>query len=458
MIYRILLALIFIGAAYSGAKASTYVDSQVVCKIVQDGNPNEIAESISATILAGNDSTNTFLFGYSYDESVDTIVAILERNPDVIYVQPNFIINIFDPYQVSQPFVDISSSEYEYGVSPVDYYEQYVDDNLLLDSAQYITTGAGLTVAVIDGGIDNSHPIFNNQIAANSVNIIDGSNQPWVGSGIIGNHGTFVSGMISRALPRASILVVQAFSQSGRGTSFNIAQAIRYAVDNGADAINMSFGCDHYDQVVANEIAYANEKGLVMVAAAGNAGLQTDRFPGSHQFVINVAAVDSNDVKADFSNYGSTVAICAPGVNLYGPLCGGDNWGWWSGTSFAAPYVTALAAVIKSHNPEFSPDDVVSHILGKSSSIDEQNSDYVGLLGAGRVNFLASSYVIGDANYSGTVNLGDVVFVVNFVFRNGSGPIPPEAADANCDVDINIGDAVALIGYIFGNNSGIGCQ
>ncbi len=458
MMCRIVIALIVMLISFSGAQAINFVDSQVVCHIVPGADVVEVAELVSATVLDGMDSTNTYLFGYSYNESVDSVVTMLERLPDVTYAQPNYVVNIFDPYQVSQPFVDITSSEYEYGVSPLDYYEQYVDDNLMLDSAQYISTGAGLTVAVIDGGLDNSHPMFSGQLASNSIDIINGTNQPWITGGIIGDHGTFVSGMISRALPEAKIMVIRAFAQSGRGTSFNIARAIRYAVNNGADAINMSFGSDNYDHAIAEEINNANARGIVMVAAAGNAGMDVNRFPGSHQYVINVAAVDSNDVKADFSNYGSAVSICAPGVNLYGPLSGGDSWGWWSGTSFAAPYVAALAAVIKLHNPQYSPSDIINHIQGQSTSIEEQNGDYVGMLGAGRVDYLASAFVVGDANYNGSVNIGDVVFMVNFVFKAGSGPIPPEAADANCDATINVGDPVTLINYIFGKISDIGCQ
>lgn len=445
----ICLTLLSMVVPLTAIASDAYVDSQVVYQVRDGADADTVAGSVGGQVIGEIGSANVFLMKYHLPVSVDTIVQMLDARPEVTMAQPNFIVKI-NLDQVSQPFVDQTSEAFVDGVMPAAYYHQYPGDRMRIDSAQTLTDGAGAIVAIIDGGLDNRHPVFAGRLHPAAFDFIDIDYAPWVFGGITADHGTFVAGVIARAAPAAKLMIVRCFGTSGSGTSFDIAHGIYHAARNGADVINMSFGMDHYDEAISNAASTAYyEYGVVMTAAAGNSADLQDRFPGSLPYVMNVAAVDSGDLKADFSNYGPSVSVNASGVDVYSTLTGGDVWGWWSGTSFAAPFAAGLAAMVKSVYDDAEPQFVMDLISRTADTIDHLNPEYVFFLGSGRVNFLNAVYLPGDANGSGGINIGDAVSILNFVFRNGPAALPLEAADANCDGAINLADAVFLIQYIF---------
>jgi thermitase len=438
--------------------ATTYVDSQVVCQVRIGADADTVAASVGALVAGEIESVNTYLMVYRDSVSVDSIVSVLEKHPDVTLVQPNYMIKI-NLDQVSQAFVDQTSQAFVDGVEPMEYYENYAETNMSIDYAHLISRGEGQVIAVIDGGLDIQHPLFNGRLHHASFDFMDIDCEPWVDGGTTANHGTFVAGIAARAAPGSALMIIRCFSIAGSGTSFTIAHGICHAARNGADVINMSFGMDYYDQTIGTAIEYAyTEFDVVMIASAGNDGQEINRFPAKHPCVMNIAAVDENDIKADFSNYGTTVSVAASGVGIYSSLCGGDVWGWWCGTSFSAPYVAGLAALVRSTNPSADAEFIMNKIEYSVDNIDALNPNYVYFLGTGRVNFLNAVYLTGDANSSGMVNIGDVVFLVNYVFRDGPGPMPHEAGNVNCDLEVNIGDAVYLLNYIFDDGPDPGCD
>jgi thermitase len=445
----LLLWLIMLPACVQATEI--YVDSQVVCRVQPGADPDTVAATVEALVTDGIESAATYLFHYRTPTPVDSVVQRLIENPDVVEAHPNFIIRL-NLYQVSQPFVDGDQTNQAFvdGISPAHFFEQYAESNLLMDSAHLINRGEGTVIAVIDGGCDSTNPVFEGRIDDASFDFVDIDYDPWVNSGLTADHGTFVAGIAARSAPDASLMIVRCFGVSGSGTSFDIAHGIYYAAEHGADVINMSFGMDRYNSTIAEAIETAYyQYGVVMTAAAGNSGMELDRFPASLPCVLSVAAVDSADIKTDFSNYGFTVSLTAPGENIYSSLAGGNIWGWWSGTSFSTAFVSGLAALLKSMHPDIDPNAAVETILRATDNINDVNPAYTLLLGDGRVNFLKTIYLPGDANGSGGVNLGDVVYLVNHIFKSGPEPIPPESGDANCDGMVNIGDAVFLVDYIF---------
>lgn len=442
------------------AKAVTFVDSQVVCHIRPGADPDTVAGSVEGLVIDQIESARLYLVEYRQSAPVDSIVEMLEANPDVVRAQPNYIVRI-NIDQVSQPFVDYhqTSQAFVDGVSPAKYYDQSAGTQMLVDSTHLLRTGEGIVIAVVDGGLDSSHPLFAGRLDTAAYDFVDNDPSPWAGSGLIPDHGTFVGGIVVRTAPEARLMVVRCFSASGVGTSFTIAHGIYFAASHGADVINMSFGMDEADEAISDAINTAYyEYGAVLTAAAGNSNLDFDRFPGSHSCVINVAAVDSHDVKAEFSNYGYAIEVTAPGVAIYSSLTGGNVWGWWDGTSFAAPFVAGLAGLVKSAYPDEDQTYIVNRILSTADDIDYLNPGYEYFLGHGRVNFLSAVHIAGDANGNGSVNLGDVVHLVNFIFRDGPVSIPPEASDANCDLSVNVGDAVYLVNYIFDDGPAPECM
>jgi len=159
-------------------------------------------------------------------------------------------------------------------------------------------------------------------------------------------HGTMVAGLIHAVAPRAKILPVKAFSADGTGRSSDIAQAIYWAVLNGARVLNLSFTFTSVSQEVMYATVYAALSGRIVVAAAGNDGLAVQRWPAEHKWVVGVGATTLGDIRAPFSNQGyDTFKIGAPGVNLVTTYPGG-YYAAVSGTSFSAPLVSGAAALM----------------------------------------------------------------------------------------------------------------
>lgn len=447
---------ILIGAiilfSVSASATTRYMEAQVVCQLEAGVDPDSMAAALGATVLDRLEAADTYLFDFSQPDPVDVLISYMEALPTVRYAQPNYVINIFDLLQTSQPFVDQTSQPFVDGESPPAFYRQYTDEQMMIDEVLATgITGEGIVVAVIDGGLDRNHPLFENRLHDVAYDFVENDNKPWTDYGTLADHGTFVAGIIARAAPAAQLMIVRSFGSTGNGTSFNITRGIYFAVEHGVQVINMSFGMYDEDQAINDAIELAHYFDVVMTASAGNNDLQADQFPASHPYVLNVAAVDSADVKADFSNYSPTVAFTAPGVDVYGPLSGGDVWGWWCGTSFSTPYVSALAALLKSQYGEWTPEMIAWRMETNAIDIRTLNPHYETLLGTGRINFFYSTYICGDANRSGGLNLGDAVSLINYVFKQGDPPVPLKAGDASNDDAVNVGDAVYMINYIFRN-------
>ncbi|MBN1211204.1 MAG: S8 family serine peptidase [candidate division Zixibacteria bacterium] len=166
------------------------------------------------------------------------------------------------------------------------------------------------------------------------------------------------------------------------------AQAIYYAVNHGATAINCSWGSSNTGGLGA-AVNYATSHGVLVVAAAGNDGNSSPDYLGTRTDVINVCATDSTDVKPSWSDYGTWVDIAAPGVDIlstysyhYNPL----YIAWISGTSQAAPHVTGAAGILKSYADTLTADQIKSLLLDYTDYIDDLNPAYAGLMGSGRLN------------------------------------------------------------------------
>jgi serine protease len=259
------------------------------------------------------------------------------------------------------------------------------------------STGAGVTVAVIDSGVDASHPDLAGHVLT-GYNVMTG--KAGASTDAFG-HGTHVAGTIAAVTgngvgvasvaPDAKILPIKVLGDDGKGYMSDTATGIIYAADHGANVINMSLGATSQVAAVTNAIAYARSKGVVVVAAAGNyrADGSPTTWPGADAGVIGVAATDSNDKVAGFSNAGSYVDVAAPGVNIAStyPVSLG-SYTMMSGTSMASPHVAAVAALIEAYRPGLSPDQVEKAIEGTALDLGTtgRDNDY----GYGRVNAAAA--------------------------------------------------------------------
>ncbi len=273
-----------------------------------------------------------------------------------------------------------------------EYYREWHLPAISADAAWDVTQGSASTIiAVIDTGVDYTHPDLSPNVVqgynfvANNTNAYDDNGHGTHVSGIaaaVGNNGYGIAGVDWNA----RIMPLKVLDAQGSGYDSDVARAIRYAADKGADVISMSLGGGGYSQTLQDAINYAYQKGLVIVAAAGNDGTNLISYPAAMDNVISVAALDSSDNLASFSNYGQGLDISAPGLAIYSTVPGG--FATYSGTSMATPVVSGTAALVLGRHPDRSPGDITQMLF--NSATDLGGAGYDTRFGYGKVNAYAA--------------------------------------------------------------------
>ena len=265
--------------------------------------------------------------------------------------------------------------------------------SLNLAAAHEVSRGGGVRVAVLDTGIDPSHPLFAGRIAG-GWDFIDNDRDPTdvasrvdadgdgVADGAYG-HGTHVAGIVVLTAPQASLLVVRVLDSEGRGDVKSVAAGIRWAVANGARVINLSLGLLQQSSAIDIALAEAQVRDVVCVASAGNWGAEyPQEYPALSPRVISVAATDAENRPAAFTSFGETVDVCAPGVAIRSAYPGG-RYLLWSGTSMAAPFVSGAAALLVGLHPDWNLSTLMERLRRYARSVADPSPAQLGRLGAG---------------------------------------------------------------------------
>jgi subtilisin family serine protease len=273
---------------------------------------------------------------------------------------------------------------------------QYAPAKLHLAQAHRLTTGGGVIIAVIDTGIDRTHPELAGAILA-SFDAVGTKEPPDA-------HGTAIAGAIvshsrlSGVAPGARLLAIRAFSTTGadaEATTMTVVRSIGWAVAHGARVINMSFAGAH-DPLIARALADARRHGIVLVAAAGNAGPSSPPlYPAADANVIAVSATDVDDHLLDVANRGRQIALAAPGVDVLLPAPHA-RYQIATGTSFAAAHVAGIAALMLAKNSRLTPDDIRAELVATARDLGPKGRD--DMFGAG----LADAYKAVVAATRGT--------------------------------------------------------
>jgi thermitase len=292
------------------------------------------------------------------------------------------------------------------GTSPGPYDGQYAVGMLGLAAAHQISTGANTVVAVLDTGAQLDHPALANSWTAARYNFVEGNAVPAdVGNGqdddadgavdeMVG-HGTHVAGIIHLVAPDAKLMPIRVLDSDGHGEFFALAEAIDYAVDNGANVINLSLGTSDRSDTIEEAIRRATERGVVVVAAAGNLNSQEQQYPAAAQCALPVTSTNAADTKSSFSNFGSWVDFAAPGEAIYSAFPP-SGYASWNGTSMATPFVAGQTALLRSKAPSANPRQIATLIGLTAKSIDQLNPNYQGELGQGRIDIGASVAYLVD--------------------------------------------------------------
>ncbi|MBB2481318.1 S8 family serine peptidase [Bacillus sp. APMAM] len=325
-------------------------------------------------------SEDTFLVKYGPSFSVAAVKGngkdfnVIEKVDKLQYMvikvrQKDKLAKVMETFQKNNRVISVSrSAVYKtYGsLGDPKKSEQYQLSQLKIDEAQKLAGKNKVTVAVIDTGVDKNHPELKGIFSKDSYNVINPMDQ-----GTPDVHGTHVTGIIAAKKgngiggyginPNVNILSIDVFDRGMFTTDYNIAQAILYAVQHGAKVINMSLGSSAASPLLQEAVESAIAKGVTIVAAEGNDGIDMPNYPASYEGVIGVGSVNKSKQLSYFSSFGPSLDIVAPGEDIYAPIYDLEkksSFETLSGTSMASPMVAGVASLLLSKYPNLKPEQV----------------------------------------------------------------------------------------------------
>ena len=359
-------------------------------------NPGPLDEILKIRLAPGTD--------------VFAAAAEMAASPDVLWAEPLYMHRIFhtpdDPRVNSQWYLDQVRAfaawdeflkKFTQGRNP-DVLIAVVDNGVYLshpDLAAVMWSNAGERPA---DGLDNDGNGYVDDVNGwdfadddNNVNPdpVSSNQDKWHGSGVSGIAGASTGnglGVAGLAM-NARIMAVKVATYEEPGVVPAGLEGIVYAVDNGADIINCSWGNGYNSTLGREVIAHACSLGCLVVAAAGNEAVETDLYPAAYEGVLSVAALDDTDRKTGFSNWGYSVDVSAPGSDMF--VIWGDTdtkYTEWDGTSFSTPVAAGIAALVKGIHPNWTGLQVGEQIRVSADDVDGRNPAFRGKIGTGRVN------------------------------------------------------------------------
>ncbi|WP_094096178.1 S8 family peptidase [Paenibacillus physcomitrellae] len=341
---------------------------------------------------------NTYIF-HADNKSMKELDAYFRKNWDPKYVEPHYLYLTNETTGLDERTEipnDVLFSEYQW--------------NLPITSTNQgwkLSKGTNdVIVAVVDTGVDLDHPDLAGRTLP-GYNVINPDEKPMDDVG----HGTHVAGIIAANVNNregiagmtwnTKILPVKALDSSGSGTTYSVAQGIIWATDHGAKVINLSLGNYAEAQFLHDAIQYAFDHDVVVIAATGNDNTERPGYPAAYQEVLSVSATDSSQKRASFSNFGDYIDVMAPGESIASTYPG-NQYAALSGTSMASPHVAALAALIRSENPQLKNTEVMDIIRHTTEDLGTPGRDKY--YGFGQINVLSALQAAGSGNANENAN------------------------------------------------------
>ncbi len=364
-------------------------DDGIAVTLVPGVSPADVAETYGAAVLEVSSGQAVASLAPAPSDSLSTLLTQLSSDPRVATAETNLRFEPPESEQKSFAFDDGHNTVEDVAAQPA-------LAAIRAAQALAVSRGDGVRVAILDTGIDPGHPIFAGRIAASYDFLLNQPGATDVAQGIDTNgdgvvdgawgHGTHVAGIVAMVAPGAKLLVGRVLNSDGQGDVVTVAAGIRWAVQNGADVINLSLGSVSASPAIASAISDAEEHGAIVFAAAGNHGAALPReFPASFKEAVAVAATDAYASPAPWSSFAPYVALSAPGVAIRSAYPGG-LYRQWSGTSMSTPFVAATAALLLGDHPYWDHEDLVDRLASAATPLVHVSADRVGMMGAGMLN------------------------------------------------------------------------
>ncbi|MGQ3413434.1 S8 family serine peptidase [Natrinema sp. LN54] len=324
------------------------------------------------------------------DHAREDFIDAITSSPAIEYAEPNVTV---------QSLLEPNDPYYDY---------QHAPQQINCETAWETTRGSDdVVISVVDQGIQYDHPALEASVDDRiGEDFVDGDGDPYPSQGA--DHGTHVGGIAAggtddgtghAGISDCSLLSVRALDENGVGSLADIADAIQWSADAGADIVNLSLGVDgSYDTLTA-ACEYAADRGVLLVGAAGNDGSDRVFSPAAEDTVVAVSALEDGDSIASFSNTGPAIELAAPGSRIVSSVTG-DDYARMSGTSMAAPVVSGVAGLALSAHPDLSRTELREHLRATAVDIgldgDEQGHGRVDAAAAVEIDPFSDDGASGD--------------------------------------------------------------
>lgn len=393
-------ALLVLGLVFCPAMADDdeeQIPQQILVELESFADPDVVAADFGLEVIERLPALDLYVFFDPLARDEDAVAGQLEQDPRVDDAEGHRLFDNPEGGQRTVPELDQVASIADLGLQPS-------FGSIGGPSAIGRHTGRGVLVAVLDSGLSLGHPAIAPVLAGRSFDIVDGASTAHARTDGIDNdgdgsidesihHGTFVSALIALSAPGARLLPIRVLDADGRGSSFDVAQGILTAIQQGADVINLSLGMVHQSSVLETAVQRALSAGVVVVAAAGNRDSEPTDYPATLPGVVSVASVDDAFAKTTFSSFGSSVDLTTPGEQILSAY-GDDQYARWSGTSFSAPFTAGAVALLLERYPGLTPAEV-SDALRQTTQPDSAGG-FAGLLGDGVLDMDALTTIVTD--------------------------------------------------------------
>lgn len=429
--------------ALGGVQPDGFVPGQVVVRVEDECNAEAVLAGYPVVVLAvvEGGSRPYYLLGLPEGAGVFEYINILEDDDCIKDAEPNFEVGDPDP----------GTQDFFFGSTSPEFWSQPAIDILDLRHPPQFEGPVSppttdVIVAIVDTGVDASHPLLAGAAVLGGYAFVScsggdvpcdtgpGESIDQVGVGLVGGHGTFVAGLVHLVAPEAAILPIKVMEPGGVSSGFQVAQGMQAAIDfsllpeNAGKrmVINVSLGTTSPADPIADMIEVAQLNNILVVASAGNDGVEAKRYPAGFTTggdavpggVVAVGATGNDDTLAAFSNYGSWLTLTAPGVDVKSITPG--QFSASSGSSFSTAIVTGAVARARGYAPQLAPQQLVNVLKDSCDPVVLAGPELAGKVGAGRLNIGTlmaavggeAPLVSGDLDGSGVVDSGDLNMVL----------------------------------------------
>jgi subtilisin family serine protease len=336
-------------------------DTDVLIEFVSEVPDLATLEALNLSVLRTYSEIITVKVRSTLGIPADELADELEDLEGVVFAKPDRGIGVPEAFGMSISFDDGGGDPH------FEYVHQDFLQSLRVGAAHLASRGAGVRIALIDTGVDPTHPDLAGHLGAGWDFVDDDSDPTDIENGVDDDgdghvdeafgHGTHLGGLLALLAPDAEIVPYRVLDADGVGSASNVAGAVLRAVADGVDVINLSLGMKNPYRPLRLAVEHAAENGVIVVASIGNDGQAAPHFPAAYSEAIAIGSADPTDALSSFSNYGVTLHCVAPGEEILS-LYPDERYAVWTGTSMSTPMAASLAAVLLAHPAAPSVEDV----------------------------------------------------------------------------------------------------